>query len=130
MQLGLQRRERALPGGDFELEGAEIATRRVEMGGLKGVGVGHSRPGFANRLKKLVSFHVGVSVRFAMRTARSRMTSTNVSAAGRSIGCCRSSDTACDRSAVHFRAISASGVFSMYPIFIASAGVPVRMKLY
>ena len=40
----------------------------------------------ANRLKKLASFHFGRSVRFAMRTARARTTSTYLSAADRSIG--------------------------------------------
>ena len=40
----------------------------------------------ANRLKKLVSFHFGRSVRLAMRTARSRTTSTYLPAAARSTG--------------------------------------------
>ena len=47
----------------------------------------------ANRLKKLVSFHFGRLVRLAIRTARAATTSTYLSAAVRSIGWVKSSDT-------------------------------------
>ncbi len=49
-------------------------------------GPGRSYVPFAKRLKKLASFHFGRSVRFAMRTASVRTTSTNAAPADRSTG--------------------------------------------
>jgi hypothetical protein len=67
-------------------------ARRIERTG-RGFTVNYG-PSFAKRLKKLESFHLGGSARFAMRMARLPTTSTYRPAAEWSIGWSRSSDGA------------------------------------